>query len=85
MRVAVLQTAGVPGVLEPNLEHLAGKAAEAAERGVRLLVCPELYLTGYNLEPAIMIRLAEAADGPAAQRVAEIAQQNSVAVLYGYA
>ncbi len=85
MRVAILQTAGVLGTVEPNLERLAEKAAEAGERGVRLLVCPELYLTGYNLEPAMMTRLAETAGGPAAKRVAEIAQQNGIAVVYGYA
>ncbi len=85
MRIAILQTAGETGVVEPNLEHLAQKAAEAAELGVQLLVCPELYLTGYNLEPAIMGRLAEASDGPAAQRVEQIARTNSMAILYGYA
>ncbi len=85
MRIAILQTAGETGVVEPNLEHLAEKAAEAAELGVQLLVCPELYLTGYNLEPATMGRLAEASDGPAAQRVEQIARTNSMAILYGYA
>lgn len=85
MRIAVLQTAGAPGAVEPNLERLAGKAAEAAERGARLLVCPEMYLTGYNVEPAIMKRLAEAADGPAAQRIAGIARKTGIAILYGYA
>lgn len=85
MRIAILQTVGQTGVIEPNLKHLAEKAAEAAGFGVHLLVCPELYLTGYNLEPAAIGRLAEASDGPAAQRVAEIARTNSMAILYGYA
>lgn len=85
MRIAVLQTAGESGAIEPNLELLAGQAAEAAKRSVRLLVCPELYLTGYNVETAVMARLAEASDGPSARRIAEIARQNNLAVLYGYA
>ena len=85
MRIAILQTAGETGVVEPNLEQLAQKAAEAAGLGARLLVCPELFLTGYNLEPAAMARLAEASDGPAARRIAAIARTNSMAILYGYA
>lgn len=85
MRVAILQTAGEPGVVEPNLEHLAQKAAEAAEREAQVLVCPEMYLTGYNVETETMTRLAEAADGPAARRVAEVARNNNLAILYGYA
>ena len=85
MRIAILQTAGDTGVVEPNLEQLAAKATEAAGLGVHLLVCPELYLTGYNLEPEAMARLAEPADGPAARRISEIAGNNGLAILYGYA
>jgi predicted amidohydrolase len=85
MRIAIMQTAGESGVVEPNLDRLAGKAAEAAERDVQLLVCPEMYLTGYNVEPAIITRLAEPSGGPAARRVSEIARKHRIAVLYGYA
>jgi predicted amidohydrolase len=85
MRIAILQTAGGPGVVEANLGLLAGKAAEAAKSGVNLLACPELYLTGYNVETARMHQMAEPSDGPAAQRVSDIARKNRLAVLYGYA
>ncbi len=85
MRIAILQTAGETGVVGPNLDQLASKAQEAAGLGVKLLVCPELYLTGYNLDPEAMARLAQPVNGPSAQRVAEIARNNGLAILYGYA
>lgn len=85
MRIAILQTEGVPGEIDPNLKRLAEKAAEAAARGASLLVCPELSLTGYNVDTPIMTGLAETADGPSSKRVAGIAREHRIAVLYGYA
>jgi predicted amidohydrolase len=75
MRIAILQTGETLAVLAPT----AGKAAAG---GARLLVCPEMFLTGYNL-PGVG-KLAEPADGPAAHEVARIAKDAGIAVLYGY-
>lgn len=83
MRIGILQTAGEAGAVEPNLAMLAEKAAEARRHGVRLLVCPELFLTGYNVDTPAMTRLAEAAEGPSAKRIANIARTNRIAILYG--
>ena len=85
MRVAILQTAGKTGDVKANLERLAVKVGEAASLGARIVVCPELYLTGYNVDTPTMTRLAEAEDGPSAQRICDIARSNSIAILYGYA
>jgi predicted amidohydrolase len=49
----------VPG----NLQRLQHQAQLAARR--QLLVCPEMFLSGYNIGLAQVERLAEAADGPA--------------------
>lgn len=84
MRIAILQTAGDPGGVAPNLERLAERAAEAAREGARLLVTPEMFLSGYNIGAAEIAALAEGADGPSAARVAEIARELRIAVLYGY-
>ncbi len=85
MRIAILQTEGDRGAVQPNLKRLAQKSAEAAEAGVRLLVCPELYLTGYNVDSPTMAKLAEEASGPSSKRVANIARRAGIAILYGYA
>ncbi|MFD3525447.1 carbon-nitrogen hydrolase family protein [Streptomyces sp. NPDC058653] len=82
-RIALLQSSGRPGDTVKNLESVAGAAREAAAGGAALLVCPELFLTGYAIG-ADVSRLAEPADGPAAEAVARIADEYGIAVLYGY-
>lgn len=83
MRLAIHQTAGSTRDAAANLESMAASAADAAREGARLLVLPELYLTGYNIGEAVG-ELAEPADGPSARRAAEIARANDLAILYGY-
>jgi predicted amidohydrolase len=70
--------AGTPA---ENLERLAEVAAR--EEG-GLLVCPELFLTGYAIGRAAVERLAEPADGPSARRAQMIARATGTALLYGY-
>ncbi|MFD4758942.1 carbon-nitrogen hydrolase family protein [Streptomyces sp. NPDC058439] len=83
LRTALLQNSGRTGHVDENLKVLDGAARRAAEAGARLLVCPELFLTGYAIG-ADVPRLAEPADGPSARAVAEIAVRHGLAVLYGY-
>lgn len=82
-RIALLQSSGRPGDTVKNLEILAGAVREAAAGGAGLLVCPEMFLTGYAIGPDVS-RLAETADGPAAEAVSRTAAEHGVAVLYGY-
>ncbi|MHC0433198.1 carbon-nitrogen hydrolase family protein [Streptomyces sp. O3] len=83
LRTALLQSSGRPGDVARNLELLDAQAGRAAACGTGLLVCPELYLTGYAIGDDLH-RLAEPADGPAAQRVAGIARRHGIAIAYGY-
>ncbi|MBT8769387.1 carbon-nitrogen hydrolase family protein [Metapseudomonas boanensis] len=84
MRIALYQCPPLP--LEPaaNLERLQRRAAEAAAQGAALLVCPEMFLSGYNIGLDAVSALAEHRDGPWAARVAEIAREHGIAILYGY-
>ncbi|MCW2723152.1 MAG: putative hydrolase [Frankiales bacterium] len=84
MRIALHQGPAQPADAEANLDVLAATARSAADGGARLLVFPEMFLTGYNIGPDAVRRLAEPADGPSAQQVARIAQETGIAVLYGY-
>ncbi|MEU3194663.1 carbon-nitrogen hydrolase family protein [Streptomyces sp. NPDC006992] len=80
MRIALLQTQDQPRSRGPAA--LDAAARDAAARGARLLVTPELSLSGYALEdPA---EVAEPADGPAAAAVSRIAREHGVALVYGY-
>lgn len=83
LRTALFQSSGRPGSVAGSVELLADAARRASATGARLLVCPELYLTGYAIGDDVP-RLAEAADGPAARAVAEIAVRHGIAVHYGY-
>lgn len=83
LRTALLQSSGRPGVVTENLKTLEEAAARAAGAGARLLVTSELFLTGYAIGDAVP-ELAEPADGPGAEAVAEIAVRHGLAVLYGY-
>ncbi|MEW1718768.1 carbon-nitrogen hydrolase family protein [Streptomyces sp. NPDC093109] len=83
LRTALLQSSGRPGSVAGNLAVLDEAAGRAAGAGAGLLVCPEMFLTGYALGDAVP-RLAEPADGPGAAAVARIAVRHGIAVLYGY-
>ncbi|KDQ66059.1 carbon-nitrogen hydrolase family protein [Streptomyces halstedii] len=83
LRTALLQSSGRPGAVDHNLALLDEAAGRAAAAGARLLVCAELFLTGYAVGDALP-ELAEPADGPSARAVSEICARHGVAVLYGY-
>ncbi len=84
MRIAMYQGPDDSGDGEQNLALLARTAREAAAAGARLLVCSEMFLTGYNIGPAAARMLAEPVDGPAAQRAAAIARETGIGLIYGY-
>jgi 5-aminopentanamidase len=84
MRIAVFQGPEEGGAPARNLERLEQAARRAAVDGVRLLIAPEMFLTGYDIGPAAVARLAEPVDGPSASAAAEIARRAGVALLYGY-
>jgi len=84
MRIAIFQGPEQPKSPAEALDLLALHAADAAGRGAQLLICPEMFLTGYNIGAAAARALAEPADGPSAQVVMRIARKTGIAILYGY-
>ncbi|MET9698660.1 carbon-nitrogen hydrolase family protein [Streptomyces sp. NPDC006529] len=84
LRTALLQSSGRLGDVAGNLKALDEAAARAAQSGAGLLVTSEMFLTGYALDVQDIAALAEAADGPSAGAVGEIARRHGVAVLYAY-
>ncbi|MCO7564319.1 carbon-nitrogen hydrolase family protein [Pseudomonas sp. S 311-6] len=84
MRIALFQGTPRPLDVPGNLERLQQQAQLAAARGAQLLVCPEMYLSGYNIGAEAVQRLAEPDDGPSAMSVVEIAQAHRIAIVYGY-
>ena len=84
MRIAIYQCEPRPAQVDRNLERLARIAKHASTEGVDLLVCPEMYLTGYNIGIDAVRELAATSDGTSAHAVAEMTRENSVAIVYGY-
>ena len=64
MRVAAAQTISRPGSIRENVERHLVLAGAAAERGVELLVFPELSLTGYEPDLACELRPDDARLAP---------------------
>ena len=84
LQLAVWQCASQPLDVTGNLRRLDEQAALAASGGADLLVCPEMFLTGYDIGAEAVQRLAEPADGASARAVAEIARRHQVAIAWGY-
>ncbi|MGW3730815.1 nitrilase-related carbon-nitrogen hydrolase, partial [Streptomyces sp. NPDC000851] len=83
MRTTLLQSSGRPGSTVENLKVLDEAAGRAAAAGAALLAAPEMFLTGYAIGDDIA-RLAEPADGDAADAIADIASRHGLAIAYGY-
>ena len=83
MRIAIFQSAGKVCDIAYNIEQIRKAAQRATEQGARLLICPELYLSGYNIGDAIF-ELAEPVNGSSAQQLAKVAAERHIALLYGY-
>jgi 5-aminopentanamidase len=83
MKLAIYQCAGHFLDVSANLELLAQTAINAAAQGADFLVLPELFLSGYNVGDDIS-HVAEAQDGSAIARACQIANENSISLLFGY-
>lgn len=82
--VAVCQFAPRPGDVRANLAQAVALVEVAAARGARLIVLPELCLTGYYMS-AVFRSLAEPLDGPQVGVLRELARRRGVLVAAGVA
>lgn len=82
LRVAVAQP---DATLRGPDERFAWLAERARALGGAndLLVCPELFMSGYDVDENLH-RFAEAADGPFAGKVSDLARETGTAIVYGY-
>ncbi|HUV21969.1 MAG TPA: carbon-nitrogen hydrolase family protein [Gammaproteobacteria bacterium] len=84
MKIAIYQGPGTALDIAANLQTLSLQAERAARESARLLIAPEMILSGYNIGPQAIAERAEASDGPSAQTIADIARRHGIAILYGY-
>ena len=83
MRVALLQGPAETPDPQAGLAAVADAAARAAVAGARLLVTPEMSLTGYAIGADRVAALAEPVPGPLTDRVAAIAAEHGLAIAVG--
>ena len=83
MRIALLQGPAVTPDTEAGLAAVADAAARAAAAGARLLITPEMSLTGYAIGAGRVAELAEPVPGPLTDRVAAIAAEHGLAIAVG--
>ncbi len=84
MRIAIQQCDSIsadPGRRLASLRSQVGGLTDQTD----LIVCPELYATGYNIGVRSAHELAEAVDGPFNSAAAKIAREHDVGLVYGYA
>ncbi len=82
MKIGIFQGPEAAGSPSTNLQKL--EKAVTAAGNPRLLICPEMFMTGYNIGPAATAEAAQSADGEWSKAVAEIARRTGSAILYGY-
>lgn len=85
MRIAALQMHAIAGDGEANMERIAAAAADAAAGGAKLLIVPELAVTGYGAGQAAFEKLASPATGAVAKRLSAIARDKGIAIVAGFA
>ncbi|RBY89044.1 carbon-nitrogen hydrolase [Blastococcus sp. TBT05-19] len=83
MRIALLQGPALTPDPEAALAAVADAAGRAAAAGARLLVTPEMSLTGYAIGADRVAELAEPEHGPLTDRVAAIAAEHGLAIAAG--
>lgn len=80
MKIGIFQSAGAGLSPQKRLDRLA-KAID--QQALDLVVCPELFMSGYNVGHSLA-DLAEPQTGAFAQQIAAVAISSGSAIVYGY-
>lgn len=82
MKIALYQGPGAFNNPQAGFSHLRQQATTAKAQGADILLLPEMYLSGYNLNPQDAQRHAIMQDGLAPAQ--EIARSLNLALVFGY-
>jgi predicted amidohydrolase len=85
LRFAAYQGVAEVAKLDHNAKIMIEQAAFAKERfGAHVIAFPELFLSGYSLNPTLVAQVAEPVDGPHLTQVAEAAKTHGIAIVCPY-
>lgn len=82
--ISLLQHAPTPGDVQASLSRLKKAAQKSATQGSTLLVSPECGVTGYDMSIKDAQAVAFSQNSAEAEKLANIAQSQGIAILYGY-
>lgn len=82
LRAGVLQSSGAYADLSARLQEL--ERALIAQPELDLLVCPELFVSGYFMQPDECRKAAKTANGAYRQAIGTLATRHQTAIVYGY-
>ncbi len=80
LRLAVTQFASRTGDLAHNAAEIVGRARRAASQGCRILLCPELSLTGYTVNPRVTAAQAVSMEHPVWDELLEVSRRITLVV-----
>ncbi|WP_169730831.1 nitrilase-related carbon-nitrogen hydrolase [Leisingera aquimarina] len=83
LHVAVLQHDAALTGPGQRFKWLEQQARGLQGRSIDLILCPEAFMSGYNIGDRIT-KHAQAADGVFASRVRALAKETEIAIAYGY-
>ncbi|MCP3476741.1 hydratase [Bradyrhizobium sp. CCGUVB1N3] len=84
MKIAVAQFRAEAFKPQANRERAVGYVEGAARRGARLVVLPELVVSGYALDAERLAEVAEAFEGPTLKRWTSAASEHGVLIAGGF-
>ncbi len=83
IKAAIYQSEARDDAPSDKLDRLERRLSGAGAGAFDLMLCPELFLSGYDVGEKIQ-RVAEASDGPSLQRLSEMAARHETALAVGY-
>ncbi len=86
LTLALWQCTPLPLDVQANVQRLRPAAAQAAQQGADMLVCPEMFVTGYAIGADQVATLATDANAATnyLSDIAEIARAHQIAIVVGY-
>jgi len=83
VNIAAVNFHAIVGDKAANLKKMEGFIARAVNKNAEIIVFPEVALTGYTFPVEIAHELAEEVPGPATERIAKLAAEYNVYVIFG--
>jgi len=83
MKIAIMQMNSKLGDVDTNLVKINQAAGKATTNKARLLICPELAITGYGASDNLH-KKALTADDEGMKQLSKISRENNIALVIGY-